>query len=73
MEKSNYIENSNIYLTIEDLKGRYRVINGATIYKWIREKGYPKQIKIGGKALWSRLEVEAYDEKQFSKRYEKND
>jgi predicted DNA-binding transcriptional regulator AlpA len=58
----------SIYFTMDDLKSRYRIINGATIYKWIKERDFPKQIKIGGKALWSRNEIELYDEKQMAKR-----
>lgn len=68
MEAPIQNEEYNIYLTMDELKSRYRIINGATIYKWIKERNFPKQIKIGGKALWSRNEIELYDEKQMAKR-----
>ncbi len=66
----NVVESNIIYLTIEELKARYRLSNGATIYKWIRERGFPKQMKMGGKALWSKEEIEAYDKLQLAKRYD---
>lgn len=66
----NHNDNDEIiYLTIEDLKNRYRLGNRATVYKWINERDFPKQIKIGGKALWIKQEVEAYDKEQSLKRY----
>ena len=68
MEATNQNETYTIYFTMDDLLARYRVMRGATIYKWIRERDFPKQIKIGGKALWSRKEIERYDEKQMAKR-----
>lgn len=68
MEKPKPTNEISIYFTMDELKSRYRIINGATIYKWIKERNFPKQIKIGGKALWSRNEIELYDEKQMAKR-----
>lgn len=65
------IEDDIIYLTIDDLVTRYRLGNGTTIYKWIRERGFPKQMKMGGKALWSKMEIEAYDKLQLAKRFDK--
>jgi predicted DNA-binding transcriptional regulator AlpA len=54
----------------EELTKRYRIVNRATIYKWIDKKNFPKQIKIGGKALWLRAEIEQYDEVQMQKRFD---
>ncbi len=73
MEETKFQNEKSIYFTIDELTKRYRLINRATIYKWIKQRGFPKQVKIGGKALWLRAEIEAYDEKQFAKRFdEKN-
>lgn len=33
----------NIYITTDELKSLYRIINGATIYKGIKEPEFPKQ------------------------------
>ncbi len=63
-------DEKSIYLTIDELTKRYRLVTKATIYKWIDKKEFPKQIKIGGKALWLRAEIEQYDEVQRQKRFD---
>ena len=71
MTELKYDGNENsIYFTIDELTKRYRVVTRATIYKWIDKKEFPKQIKIGGKALWLRAEIEQYDEVQRQKRFD---
>lgn len=63
-------DENSIYYTIDELTKRYRIVNRANIYKWIDKKEFPKQIKIGGKALWLRAEIEQYDEVQRQKRFD---
>jgi predicted DNA-binding transcriptional regulator AlpA len=39
--------------------GGNRPINAATLYRGIRQRRYPKPVKIGGSSRWLRSECEA--------------
>jgi len=43
MEIPKSTTGKNIYITMDELKSLYRIINGAKIYKWIKELEFPKK------------------------------
>ncbi len=48
------------YLRIPNLKEQFGV-SRATIYRWIKEYGFPRPVKLGpGTAAWRRSEVEEW-------------
>ncbi len=51
----------------KELMKRYD-ISPTTLWRWARERGYPKPVKCGGKNLWILEEVRAWEERQIESR-----
>jgi len=50
MTKSHSKEeaHNHIFMTLDDVKGYLRVKSHNTIYKWIKEDGFPEPLSMGG-------------------------
>ncbi len=52
------------WLTLRDLCARFDV-DKSTVYRWMRERGFPKPVQLGGggTSRWSAEEVRGYEER----------
>lgn len=51
------------YLTDRELRTRYSV-HRATIWRWIKTRGFPESVKLGGCTRWRLADVEAWEQGQ---------
>lgn len=48
------------YVSMADLTGRFAV-NKSTVYRWVKDSSFPKQVSIGKSARWLVSEVKAWE------------
>jgi predicted DNA-binding transcriptional regulator AlpA len=61
MTKSHSEEDAlnHIFMTLDEVKGYLRVKSRTTIYRWIKDDGFPEPLKLGGERTkrWDMTEV----------------
>ena len=55
------------FLSRPILQSRYD-ISPTTLWRWPRENGFPKPVRIGGKNMWLADEVEAWERERIEAR-----
>jgi|TARA_R110000824_G_scaffold163771_1_gene339626 predicted DNA-binding transcriptional regulator AlpA len=60
-------ELNHIFMTIDDVRGYLRIKSNKTIYRWIKDKGFPPSIKMGGVVRWDMQKVAEWVSTQNSK------
>lgn len=53
------------YLSRNDVMQRYHLKSAATIYRWMRDIGFPRPVKFGRRSLWLVTDIEAFDKRQL--------
>lgn len=58
--------NAEIYLSVDDVLGRYG-ISRSTLWRWVKLRAFPEPRLIGRKRYFRRIDVNSWDEAQSGK------